>query len=277
MVKKLFALVMAVVTLCACTSQKKADETAEQQKVLVLYYSQTGTTKAVAEEIQQQLGADIEEIELVNPYDGTFEQTIARCQEEKAAGELPELKPIKANIDEYDVIFLGYPIWFGTYAQPIASLVGKVSFEGKKVVPFCTFGSGGLQSSANDLKVSFPTAEIAEGYGVRTVRVDAAAKELNRFLIERGYKEGEIEALPAFMEEKPVTDAEIEIFNQACSDYQYPLGTPVTVAGRTTPDGTEYQYTVNSKGADGSDVTAQIYVIVGNEEGAKPEFTQVVR
>ncbi len=195
-----------------------------------------------------------------------------------ASGETPALKPIKANIADYDTIFIGYPIWFGTYAMPIAALVKAEQFEGKTIVPFCTFGSGGLQSSTNDLKTALPKANIVEGYGVRGIRLDAVPDEVNRFLIEWGHKEGEIEALPAFMEEKPVTDTEKEIFNQACSDYQFPLGTPVTVATRETSSSTDFLFTATSKGQQGEDQTSHIYVTVSkNEPNAKPVFTQVVR
>lgn len=273
--KKLFAIILAALAFVACTSQKKTEE--NTKKVLVLYYSQTGATKAVAEEIQQQLGADIEAIEVEEPYDGDFSQTIARCQKEMAEGELPAIKPIKANIEDYDIVFLGFPVWFGSYALPIASLVKDVDFEGKTVVPFCTFGSGGTQACRNALIEALKKADVKDGYGVRNARIAAIADEVNRFLIEWGYKEGEIEALPAFMEQQPCTEEEVEIFNQACGDYQFPLGTPVTVAGRTTDNGTEYEFTAKSTDAEGNDTSATIYVTVSNEEGAKPEFTEVVR
>lgn len=277
--KIITALALAAFTMAGCTSQQKTQESADNQtsRTLVLYYSQTGTTQAVATEIQQQLGADIEAFDVETPYDGDFGQTIARCQQEMASGELPAVKPLQSDLSQYDVIFLGYPVWFGTYAQPVASLIKEQAFEGKRVVTFCTFGSGGLQSSTLKLREALPKAEVVEGYGVRTVRAAAVPAEVNRFLIEGGYKEGEIEALPAFMEQHPVSADEAEIFSQACSDYQYPLGTPVTVAGRTTSTSTDYLFTVTTQGPDGQASTGQVYVTVSNAEGAKPEFTQVVR
>lgn len=276
MFKKIIAFVLAATALLACTSQKKTEENAGP-KVLVLYYSQTGATQTVAEEIQKQLGADIEAIEVTEPYDGDFNQTIERCQKEMAEGVTPELKPLKSNIEDYDIIFLGYPVWFGTYAQPIASLVKTLSFEGKKVVPFCTFGSGGLNSSSEALKAALPKAEILDGYGVRNARIAAVADEVTRFLIEREYKEGEIEALPAFMEQHPVSEEEVEIFDAACGDYPYHIGTPVTVAARTTSTSTDYLYTVSSKNAEGAETTGSVCVTISNEEGAKPEFIWVER
>ena len=156
-------------------------------------------------------------------------------------------------------------------------MVKEQNFAGKKIVPFCTFGSGGLNTSSEALRKALPHAVVAEGYGVRTARVTAAKRELDRFLKENGYKKGTIEKLPEFSAQQQVTDAERTIFDDACSSYQFPLGTPQTVGKRATPDGTEYKFTVKGRGMNGEESTSVIFVIVGNGDGAKPEFTQVVR
>ena len=265
--KKIFVLL----AMMACMT------TASAQKVLVLYYSETGTTKAVAQELQKQLGADIEGIEAVEPYSGDFQATIQRGQREMQSGNWPALKALKSKLSKYDVIFLGYPIWFGTYANPIVTLVKSNDFDGKTVVPFCTFGSGGLNTSTDNLKKALPKANIKPGYGVRTARVASAAKELNRFLIENGYKKGTIAKLPDYSAQQPVTEADKAIFDAACSSYQFPLGTPQTVGKRTTDEGTDYKYTVKSRGFDGSEATSTIYVTVPNTGSNKAEFTEVVR
>lgn len=250
---------------------------ATAQKILVLYYSETGTTKAVAEQLQQQLGADIEAVEAVVPYTGNFQETIERSRRERESGELPAIKPLQSRIADYDIVFLGYPIWYGTYALPIATLLKEQDFAGKTIVPFCTFGSGGLNTSTDALRTALPNAKIQRGYGVRTARVAAAPKELDRFLIENGYKRGKVKKLPKYSAQKPVTDKERAIFDAACSNYQFPLGTPQTVGKRRTPDGTDYKFTVTGRGMNGEETTSTIYVTVGKEPGAKPEFTEVVR
>ena len=248
-----------------------------KQKTLVLYYSQTGTTQTVAEELQKQLGADIERIEAVNPYDGDFQATIQRGGEELRNGIAPEIKPIQANLADYDVIFIGYPIWFGTYAMPIATVVKENDFAGKTIVPFCTFGSGGLNTSTEALKKALPKADIRQGYGVRQARIEAAPKEIDRFLKENGFKEGEVAPLPDYSEQQPITEEDSLIFAAACSGYQFPLGTPQTVGKRQTEESTDYKFTVKSPSFNGEEGTSTIYVTVGNEEGAKPEFTEVIR
>ena len=275
MKKLLLSMAMVACMTSACTQQQKATENTNRQ--LVLYFSENGATKAVAEELQKQLGADIEAIEAVEPYSGDFQKTIERSNKERESGQTPALKELKSNIADYDVIFLGYPIWFGTYAMPIATLVKEQDFAGKTIVPFCTFGSGGLNTSSDALKKALPQAKIQKGYGVRTARVAAAEKELDRFLKENGYKEGEVSPLPDYSAQEPVTEDDKAIFDAACSDYQFPLGTPETVGKRSTDDSDDYKFIVKGKGMNGEESTSTIFDTLSKAEGAKPEFTEVVR
>ncbi len=273
--KKILTVLAMVLALVGCTSQNKKEE--NMKKTLVIYYSQTGATQQVAQEISQLLGADMLRIEAEQPYNGTYQETIARCMKEREANELPKLKDLNIDLSQYETVFLGYPIWFGTYALPMASLVKSMDFTGKKIVPFCTFGSGGLGASIKDLKAAHPQVEIANGYGVRNARIAKAPAEVKRFLIENGYMEGEVEKLPEYSAQQPVTEEETNIFNTACGDYQYPIGTPVTVGKRTTSTSTNYRFTVNSKGPDGTETEAIVFVTVSKDADAKPEFTEVVR
>ena len=272
--KRILAFMAVVFAAVSCGQKSKAP------KVLVLYYSQTSNTKAVAEEIATKLGADIEEVVPVEPYDGTYMETIERSGKERESGTLPEIKPISSDISAYDVIFIGYPIWFGTYAMPMASLVDKIDLSGKKVVPFCTFGSGGLQSSIKDLAAKQPGAEILPGYGVRAARIAAAPKEIDNFLKENGFIEGEFTKLDNFPEQHPASEEEAAIFNEAIGEYPMMSNAKATaVAARPIPGGTEYLFTAVSAPREGfpqmGPMEMKVYVTV--EEGEKPEFTQVVR
>jgi len=275
---KIITAVMATataMTVASCTQTKVENNIEAGTKSLVLYYSQTGTTKAVAEELQRQTGSDIASIEAVVAYDGDFGATIARCQEEMKVDSLPALKPLQVDLAKYDTLYLGYPVWFGTYARPVLAWVKQNSLEGKVVIPFCTFGSGGLNTTTEALRVDQPKAKVLGGYGVRTARIASMPKELSRFLIENKLVAGEIAPLPAFSDQQPVSDDQKLIFDQACGNYQFPLGTPVSVGSRTTDEGVDYQFTAVSKGMDGQESTTTIFVTVAN--GQQPEFTQVVR
>ena len=259
--KKLLLMIAATLMAVSCAQDKTP-------KYLVLYYSQTNTTKAVAEELCKKLGADIEEITPVNPYNGTYEETIARCMRERESGELPEVNPIAANLDDYDVIFFGYPIWFGTIALPAASALKNVDFSGKTVVPFCSFGSGGLEAGIKDLKAAQPKANILDGYGVRAARTDAIPAEVDRFLKEGGFIDGDYEEYEAFSAVRPASEAEVAIFNAAVGTYPMIQEKATNVASRPIPGGTEYLFDTNAPGI-------KIYVVA--PAGKEPYFTRVVR
>ena len=237
----MMGLAAALMLAVSCSPKKEA------QKVLVLYYSQTSNTKAVAEEIAKKLNADIEEVVPTVPYEGDFQATIERSMKERDEGKVPEIKPIAANVANYDVIFIGYPIWFGTYAPPIAALLDQIDLSGKKVVPFCTFGSGGLESSVKDLAAKQPKAEILEGYGVRAARLKAVPEEIDQFLKASGFIEGEYTKLEDFPEQHEVSAEEAAIFDAAVGDYPMMNAKATKVASRTIPNGTEYLFSAVDK------------------------------
>ena len=272
------ALAMMVVTSCSQKSQNSEKEKAS--KVLVLYYSQTSNTKTVAQEIATRLDADIEEIALVEPYDTAFQATIDRCKADREKGILPEIKPLKLNVADYDTIFLGYPIWFGTYAPPIASLLDKVDLSGKWVMPFCTFGSGGLESSVKDLAEKQPNAKIMPGYGVRAARMDAVPKEVEQYLKSIGFIKGELFMPADFPEQHPVSADEAAIFDTAVNGYPMLNAKAKTVASRTVLDGTEYLFTamdIPRENKPDMPPASEIKVYVLVEKDKAPVFTKVVR
>ena len=273
---------LAVMVVTSCSQNNLRVKRGKAPKVLVLYYSQTSNTKAVAEEIATRLKSDIEEITLVEPYDTAFHATIERCKADREKGITPEINPLKSDIADYDIIFLGYPIWFGTYAPPIASLLDKVDLSGKKVVPFCTFGSGGLESSGQDLFERLPNTEILPGYGVRAARMDAMPKEVGEFLAASLFCDGKFDMPEPFPEQHPVSAEEEAIFDAAVNGYPMLNAKATTVASRTIQDGegTEYLFTAmdmpREKKADMPPASEiKVYVIV--EKGKTPEFTKVVR
>lgn len=269
--KKLI-LILAITLMAASCAQNKAS------KILVLYYSQTNGTKAVAEQICSKLGADIEEITVVNPYDGSYQETIQRCMQERESGVLPEVNPISANLDDYDVIFFGYPIWFGTCALPALSFLKTADFSGRTIVPFCTFGSGGLEDGIAELKAAQPEANVLAGYGVRAARIDAMPAEIDRFLKEEGFLEGEYEKYGDFSEVRPVTEAEAAIFDAAVGTYPMIQAKAVNASSRAVTGGTEYIFEAAAPGNPAfGDAPAMMKVFVLDIEGQDPAFTRVVR
>ena len=251
----------------------------EAPKVLVLYYSQTATTEAVAREIQQKLGADIEKFDVEEPYDGTFQETVTRGLSEKSAEKLPKIKPLKSDLDSYDIIFLGYPIWFGTFCNPVESLLEQVDLSGKTIVPFCTFGSGGLVESTAALKAKLPDSKILPGYGVRTSRLESMPVEVDWFLKSNGFIDGDYAQLEEFGEEHPASAEEAAVFDAAIAGYDRIHATASTVSSRPVPGGTEYLFTaedMHDNPVNGT-VYVPIKVYVLALDGKAPEFTLVVR
>ena len=265
--KKLM-ITLAASAILATSNAAKIQDT----KSLVVYYSQTGVTETVAKLIQEKTHADIEAIIAENPYDGDFNATIQRSMKEREAGIECKIKPLHKDISKYDTIYIGYPIWYGTYAPPVATFVKNINAEGKVIIPFCTFGSGGLETSIADLKKNLKNTTILDGYGIRTARIDKASAEIDFFFETLN---GTAPKRPEFSEQKPVKQEEKTIFQQACGNYPMPLGSPVSVGSRTINKTIEYKFTAETISPDGTPTTSTIYVV--KEPNETPEFTKVVR
>ena len=274
-VLKYFLAILAVMIMNVSNGQS-----AKPKKVLVLYYSQTSNTELVAKEIAKRMNADIEEIEAVKPYDGDFMATIERCQKEREQGVIPEIKPIKSKLKKYDLIFIGYPIWFGTYAPPIATFLKNTDLSEKQIIAFCTFGSGGLESSLTDLFKAQPNAQILGGYGVRAARLDAMPAEVDRFLKENELIEGDYVKLAPFPMPQPVNEDEVDIFKAATDDYPMMSAEAKKVAKREIPNGTEYFFIAVDKPRENRPnmpPAGEMQVFVTVIDGEAPVFTKVVR
>lgn len=271
--KKILLLLAAAAALVGCKSDKEIPAT----KSLILYYSQTGATKAVAEALQAATGADMQLIEAVNPYDGDFDATIKRVQEERTSGTAAQIKALQSNLADYDTIYIGYPVWFGTFAPPVGTLLKTANLEGKVVVPFCTFGSGGLTNTVDSMRKALPQSTVLDGFGIRNARIDKLGHELTQYLVNIGVKPGTPVVLPDFSEQKEVTDAEKAIFDAACGDYPMPLGMPVSTGSRKVDGGTEYLFTSKTDGGNAAAGDLRIHVFVSDSANVKPEFTLVER
>lgn len=125
------------------------------EKSAVIYFSTTGTTKDVAEKISKTTNSDIIEIIPKQKYtseDLNYNNDNCRAnKEQNDTNARPEIQNT-INIDNYDTIYLGYPIWWGTTPKIILSLLDSYNFNGKTVIPFCTSGSTGISQSESDLK-----------------------------------------------------------------------------------------------------------------------------
>lgn len=155
------APVMAAVgTIGRATAQEQPSSASS----LVAYFSRTGNTRVIAHQIQRATSADIFEIAPAVPYPEDYEQTVSQARQETADGFQPDLRGTVENIDRYDTIYLGLPIW-GTTAPPvIRSFLAAHDLRGKTVVPFITHGGYGVGGSLSVLAEHAPEARITEAF-----------------------------------------------------------------------------------------------------------------
>lgn len=136
-------------------------------RVLVAWFSATGTTKGVAEHLAELLGADLYEIVPAQPYtsaDLNYSDSNCRAnREQNDPGARPAISGAPVNPADYDTVFLGYPIWHGQAPKIIRTFLESASFSGKTIVPFCTSGSSGIGSSAENLHALAPASRWLEG------------------------------------------------------------------------------------------------------------------
>ena len=153
--KRLLTLATVILTMFTACGQNK-----KEMKVLVSYFSATGTTKAVAQDLAKTMNADLYEIEpqeLYTQADLDWTDSTSRSSlEMKDLSSRPKLKNPQPNVDDYDVVFVGFPIWWYTAPTIINSYLESANFEGKTVIAFATSGGSTIEKSVKDLKKAYP-------------------------------------------------------------------------------------------------------------------------
>ena len=134
------------------TLDREVDSNTEN--VLIAYFSWGGNTKGVAEEIQEQTGADIFEITLTDPYSQDYNTVLDQAQHDQNIQARPEIAEHIDNMDEYDTILLGYPNWWASIPMPIASFLEEYDFAEKTIVPFCSHGGGRFGQSRSSIEMN---------------------------------------------------------------------------------------------------------------------------
>ncbi len=145
-----------------------------------------GNTEVVAWMIQEATGGDSFRIEAVKPYPEDYFETTDVAKEEQRANARPELTSRLENMDAYDVIFVGYPNWWGTMPMPVFTFLEGYNFAGKTIVPFCTHEGSGLGRSVADIKALCPQSTTLEGLAVPGGNVKNAQNEVSAWLRELG-------------------------------------------------------------------------------------------
>ena len=164
--KKIVMMLAALLTmsLSAC-SQKK--ENKEMKKVLVAYFSASGVTKGVAQQLAEVTGGTLHEIKPAQPY--TDADLDWRDKQSRSSVEMQDKKSRPAitdkltNMEDYDIIYVGFPIWWYTCPTIINTFMEAYDFKGKTVIPFATSGGSSIKKACEDLKAAYPDVNWKEG------------------------------------------------------------------------------------------------------------------
>ena len=170
------------------SAESSAPKTVETEtgKTLVVYFSHSGNTRAVATSIQTSVGADIFEIKTTGEYPADYDDVLDIAQKEQSDNARPELKATANNMENYDTIFIGYPNWWGDMPMAVYTFLDTYDLSGKTVIPFCTSGGSGLSDTVNSIKAAEPNATILDGLAIRDSSANSSESEISEWIAELG-------------------------------------------------------------------------------------------
>jgi flavodoxin len=180
--KKLLLLALALF----CVGESSAQNQAGAKKILIAYFSRSGNTRTIAQEIQRQTGGTLFEIKTVKAYPAEYKNATEFAKKEQEANARPALASKLPNIKDYDVVFIGYPNWWGTMPMALFTFLETYDLSGKTVIPFCTHGGSRFGRSLDDLQKSAPRSTISEGLTVRGVDAKNAQSDISAWLRKNG-------------------------------------------------------------------------------------------
>ena len=165
--------------LSSPSAKAAAPTTTSSKKALVVYFSRSGKTQTVAQQIVDKLHANSVLIEASEPYSEVYHETTQRARRELDTNAYPEIKPVNTKVSDYNVIFVGYPIWGGRAPRPVMTFLASQDFAGKTVVTFCTSGGSPISGSTPEIKAQIPNANVIEGIRAYPDNENATLKWLN--------------------------------------------------------------------------------------------------
>lgn len=165
-------------------------------KILVAYYSRNkqnyvagalkdlpiGNTEVIAKHIGEKLNADLFKIEQVQPYANDYNQCIEQAKNDKIRDARPCLVNYLANIDDYDVIYLGFPNYWGTMPMAVFTFLEHYNFKGKTIKPFITHEGSGFGNSIEDIKKCCPDTNIKDGLAIYGHQVATSFAKVDKWL-----------------------------------------------------------------------------------------------
>lgn len=171
------------------TDSNNSNSNRTSNKSLIVFFSWGGNTRGIAEAIQEKTGADLFEIELVNPYSTNYNTVLEQAQHDQNIQARPEIKNKVENIDQYDTIILGYPNWWASIPMPIASFLSDYDLSGKTILPFCSHGGGRFGQSLTAIAKLAPNSTMGEGLSVHYSGGTTLSDDISNWLKLNGVKE----------------------------------------------------------------------------------------
>ena len=141
-----------------------------------------GNTEVIAKKIQKLTGSDMFEIRTVKSYPEDYTETTNVAKQEQRENARPELTEIVDDMDSYDVIYVRYPIWYGTMPMAVSTFLESYDFSGKTIIPYCTHEGSGLGSSERDIKNLCPNAKVLPGLAIQGGSVERVDKDVTKWL-----------------------------------------------------------------------------------------------
>ena len=164
----------------------RAESGPQKTKALVAYFSRTGNTREIAGQIHDKVGGDMFEIVTINPYPSDYNKCVEQAKLELEKGYRPELKTMVKNIDSYDVVFIGYPNWWGTVPMALSTFFSKYDLSGKTIAPFCTHEGSALGRSEKDIVRLCPHSTVLDGLAIHGADVKKARNDVSAWLHKLG-------------------------------------------------------------------------------------------
>ena len=183
-------LVGGVIVLWAlCVGKISAQNAAQAaDHVLVAYFSWSGNTRTVAGYVKELTGGDLFEIATVKPYPTEYRQCTEYAKKEQQADARPVLKGKVADMSSYDVIFVGFPNWWGMAPMAVWTFLDSYDWTGKTVIPFCTHGGGGEQKCFSDFRRHIGKAKTKKGFICNGGTVGSVRPQVEAWLKETGVR-----------------------------------------------------------------------------------------
>lgn len=158
----------------------------ENTHILIAYFSHSGHTRVIAEEIHKNVGGDLFRIATVDPYPQDYNTAVNVAEREQKGGSRPRLTAKVEDMPSYDVVFIGYPSWWDTMPMAVFHFLEQYDFSGKTILPFCTHEGSRLGDSEKDLVKLCPTATVLSGLAIRGSKVNAAQVDVANWLRKAG-------------------------------------------------------------------------------------------